>query len=158
MPLTNTEKGKIAEMLVAVAAVVQSNGRLRIGLPLVDDEGVDLYVTHKQTRRTLFLQIKSAFGLTARGEFRADVRKNTLGFDHRKLLVLVYYDVTEARLGPTLWIVPVRTFRHKLRRQKRTRKKYLFASKFNAPHDMWRQFRLSSANLAERLLSYYNQI
>ena len=156
MPLTDTAKGKITEMLVAVAAVAQSNGLLfRISLPLVDDEGIDLLVTHKQTGKTLLLQIKSAFKLNRRGKFRVDVRKKTLGFDHKKLLVLVYYDITEDRLGDSLWIVDVPIFRHLLRRQKLTRTIYIFDSSFLA-RDMWTPFRITLNELGSTLLNYFN--
>jgi hypothetical protein len=154
MALSDSEKGKMAEMLVAVAAVVQSDGLLRISLPLVDDDGVDLHATHKITRKTLLLQIKSAFTLNGRGEFRADVRKETLGFDQNKLLVFVFFDTSNARLSNTLWVVPVPDFRQKLRRQKESRTKFCFASKFTAPRDMWKPYRIPLNNLGSKLVSY----
>lgn len=49
--LSASQKGKIVEQLVGATCVLQSEGRLRISVPLVDDEGVDLIVSDRDTDR-----------------------------------------------------------------------------------------------------------
>jgi hypothetical protein len=42
MPISDSQKGRVIEQLVGATLILQSDGALRVSLPLVDDEGVDL--------------------------------------------------------------------------------------------------------------------
>ena len=44
MALSESQKGRIIEQLVGATLMLQSDGTLRVSIPLVDDEGVDLIV------------------------------------------------------------------------------------------------------------------
>jgi len=63
MALSESQKGRIIEQLVGATLMLQSDGTLRVSLPLVDDEGVDLVVGNRVNDKTLLLQIKSRFSL-----------------------------------------------------------------------------------------------
>jgi hypothetical protein len=154
MPLSKSEKGKIAEMLIAVAAVLQSQGGLRIRLPLVDDSGDDLHVTDKRTRKASPLQVKSAYTAISHG-FRVDVRKKTLGNDPSKLLVFVYCNAEKGQLGEKLWLMRVTTFRSKFRKAKKGRDRFIFRSSFDAD-DKWKQYRIDLNDLGSKLRNYIN--
>ncbi len=68
MALSDAQKGRIMEQLVAATLMLQSEGTLRVSVPLVDDEGVDLVVGNRLNDKTLLLQIKSRFVLTRKGK------------------------------------------------------------------------------------------
>jgi hypothetical protein len=149
--LSESQKGRAVEQLVAALLILQSKGALRVAVPCVDDEGVDLVVGHRTTGRTLLLQIKSRFTLSGRGHYRADVRRATCSPDPNKLLLFVYYDEQRAGLGETCWLINSQEFCTRLTRQKPGRKVYVFASTFRSRADMWAPFRLSVAEVAARI-------
>jgi len=66
MPLSDSQKGRVIELLVGATLILQSDGALRVSVPLVDDEGVDLVVSNRRNDKTVLLQIKSRFALTGR--------------------------------------------------------------------------------------------
>ena len=90
MGLSDLQKGRIVEQLVGATLVLQSDGTLRVSVPLVDDEGVDLVVGNRLNDRTLILQIKSRFVLNYKGHFRANVRRATCRPDPNKFLLFVF--------------------------------------------------------------------
>ena len=145
---SDSQKGRAVEQLVAALLILQSKGALRVAVPCVDDEGVDLVVGHRATGRTLVLQIKSRFKLSGRGYYRADVRRATCSPDPNKLLLFVFYDEQRAGLGETCWLVNSQEFCKRLMRQKAGRKVYVFASTFTAKADMWVSSRRSIREVA----------
>lgn len=101
LALTSIQKGRVAELLVAYALLVASNGRLSPFVPFVDDHGVDLIMLDKFTRRSLALQVKSAI---ASPQF--DVRKATYNGEAGDYLLLLRFD--PARLALTAsWLIPM---------------------------------------------------
>jgi hypothetical protein len=153
--LSASQKGKIVEQLVGTTLVLQSDGRLRISIPLVDDEGVDLIVSDKDTDKVLLLQIKSRFTLH-NGNYRTDVRRVALRANKNRYLLFVYYDRGNANLGKTMWLVPSLKFQELLRGQKAERDKYVFQSRFSSENDMWARYKIGAETLAQQLLSYLN--
>lgn len=156
MALSESQKGRIVELLVGATLMLQSDGALRVSAPLVDDEGVDLVLGNRLNDKTVLLQIKSRFSLTGREQYRADVRRATCSPNPNKLLLFVYYDRDRAGLGETCWLVPASRFCALLGGQRETRPVYVFATKFNAPTDMWAPFRLPTKQLAAAILKQLN--
>ena len=152
MGLSESQKGRSVELLIGAALMLQSDGVLRVSVPLVDDEGVDLVIGNRFNDKTILLQIKSRFTLTGRGQYRADVRRATCDPDTNRFLLFVYYDKAAVALGETCWFVPANEFCSLLGRQRQERKVYVFASKFTAPNDMWKPFRISVKTLAFNIL------
>jgi len=58
LSVSDTQKGAIAENLIANWLMIGSSGRLSPYKPLADDGGIDLLVYDRQTKRTLLLQVK----------------------------------------------------------------------------------------------------
>jgi len=59
---TSTQIGAIGECLVAAGILEASQGRLSPFKPIADDDGMDLLLFDKQTRRAIPLQIKCRRG------------------------------------------------------------------------------------------------
>jgi hypothetical protein len=83
MGLSDLQKGRIIEQLVGATLMLQSEGTLRVSVPLVDDEGVDLVVGNRLNDKSLILQIKSRFVLN-QGRFKANVRRATCRPDRNR--------------------------------------------------------------------------
>jgi hypothetical protein len=154
MSLSESQKGRIIEQLTGAILILQSNGALRVSLPLVDDEGVDLIVGNRLNDKGLLLQIKSRFVLSSRGRYRTQVRRATCSPNPNKFLLFMYYDKNKAALGECCWLVPSSDFCRLLGKQRNTRPVYVFNSSFTAERDMWAPFRLSTKDLAEKILAY----
>ncbi len=152
MPISDSQKSRVIEQLVEAVLILQSDGALRVSLPLVDDEGVDLVVGNRLNDKSLLLQIKSRFALSGRGRYRANVRRATCNPVPNKYLLFVYYNKDNAAIGDECWFVPSTDFCQLLRKQRSTRPVYVFDSGFAAKTDMWAPFRLSLKNLASEIL------
>ncbi len=152
MAISESQKGRAIEQFVGARLILQSNGMLRVSLPLVDDEGVDLVIGSRATDKTLLLQIKGRFSLSSRGHYRADVRRATCRPGPNKSLLFVYYDQAKAALGDTCWLVPAPTFCKLLENQKGARPVWIFDSTFGSKKDMGRQFRLPLKEVAAVLV------
>lgn len=59
--LTSTQRGVIAETLISAQLMLVSGGRLSTFVPQADDDGLDLIVLDKVTRKTIPIQIKAWF-------------------------------------------------------------------------------------------------
>lgn len=151
MSLSASQKGRVVEQLVAAACLLQSDGKLRVSIPIVDDEGVDLIVSHGETSHTLLLQVKSRFSLN-RGNYRTQVRRVALHPSPNRLLLFVYYDTVRAALGDTMWLIPSLDFAKLLVGQKQGRDTYIFQSRFTSAGDMWKPYRIPVQELASRLI------
>lgn len=152
MAISESQKGRVVEQLVGATLILQSNGALRVSLPLVDDEGVDLVVGNRTNDKTLLLQIKGRFSLSGRSHYRTNVRRATCSPNPNKFLLFVYYDTALASLGETCWLVRSDRFCALLSRQKATRPVYVFDSTFNGTGDMWVPFRLPLKDAAAAML------
>lgn len=150
MGLSDNQKGRIIEQLVAATLMLQSDGTLRVSVPIVDDEGVDLVVGNRLNDKTLILQIKSRFNLN-KGRFKANVRRATCKPDANRFLLFVLFEKASATLGESCWLVPAYEFCSRLSKQNRKDKKYLFISSFTSPRDMWKPFRLGIKDLAKNI-------
>ena len=151
MPLSESQKGRIIEHLIGAMLMLQSNGNLRVSVPLVDDEGVDLIVGNRANDRILLLQIKSRFTLEKHGRYRTNVRRATCKPNRNKFILFVYYDKSIANLGETCWLVCASDFCKLLSNQRATRPDYIFNSSFKSITDMWVPFKLSVKELAKRI-------
>ncbi|MBI2434540.1 MAG: hypothetical protein HYV26_16905 [Candidatus Hydrogenedentes bacterium] len=140
------------EQLVGATLILQSNGKLRVSVPLVDDEGVDLIIGNRENDKTLLLQIKSRFSLTGKGLYQTQVRRATCSSNPNKFLLFLYYDKDEACFRDECWLVSASDFCGLLSGQKAKRDKYVFASSFSSEKDMWARFKCSFKDLAEAIL------
>ena len=154
MALSASQKGQIIEQLVAATCLLQSEGMLRVSRPLVDDEGVDLVITHRTTDRSVLLQIKSRFTLSKKGSYRANVRRVALRASNNRCLLFVYYDAKKAALGERLWFIPTMDFARLLKGQREARPRYVFQSKFDSLGDMWRPYQIHLKDVGKTMLCH----
>jgi hypothetical protein len=59
--LSSTQRGSIAEAIVAAQLMLVSNGRLSPFKPIADDDGTDLLLMDKADGRVLVVQVKARF-------------------------------------------------------------------------------------------------
>jgi len=149
MGISSSQKGRVIEQLVGATLILQSNGALRVSLPLVDDEGVDLVVSNRSNDKTLLLQIKGRFSLN-KGSYRTYVRRSTCTSKSNKFLLFVYYDKEKTALFEKCWLVPASKFCKLLSNQSSTQR-YTFQSTFES-NDMWKHFRYQLKDTAATIL------
>ncbi|MCR6490536.1 hypothetical protein M8542_47815 [Amycolatopsis sp. OK19-0408] len=146
--------GKAVEYLVAAACILASRGELNVSTSLVDDEGVDLVFNRRGSSATLAVQVKARMSDSKRvraGSFVAFVRSQTFRPRADLDLLFVAVDVTEARLT-TAWLVPSEDYAAQAGPpNSRGRLRFYASLKPNA-RDRWRDYRLTPAELAPRVL------
>lgn len=152
--LTESQKGKIAQDLLAIATVLGSRGKVNVALPSVDDEAVDIiFYLRGGSRKTLFAQVKSRWLSSKgvqKGVFRTQVRRATFSSRENYCLIFAVCDQEQLQLGQTLWIVPSDDFT-KLTSGQSNPKRIVFQSNFDS-NDMWQKYRLKLQQLPDRII------
>jgi hypothetical protein len=102
---TSTQKGAIAELIVAAGILEASNGRLSPFKPIADDDGLDLLILNKATRRILPLQIKCrrSFDNPSAQTVEFDIRLQTFVAEADGLVLCVRLEGLDAK---TFWLIP----------------------------------------------------
>jgi len=151
MALSESQKGKVVEMLVAAHLILGSDGALNVSTPMVDDEGVDLVLSLAGEAKHLLLQVKSRFSLTGKGAYRAQVRRASFRPKKDLYLLFVYFDKEKGELGDTMWLIPTVDFKEKTKNQNIEKKYVVFQTRFNSK-DMWESYRLEKTMLPGRII------
>jgi hypothetical protein len=110
--ITSTQKGVIAEHIVANELMIETDGRFSPFSPLADDEGIDLLIYDKKTGKALPIQIKSRTG----GIIKKGKESNTIHFEIRTvslknkkyayfLAVLLTKDIRSVERA---WLIPMK--------------------------------------------------
>ncbi len=104
---TSTQIGAIGECLVAAGILEASGGRLSPFKPIADDDGIDLLLFDKHTRKATPVQIKCrrSFDDPKAQTVQFDVRLKTFAAEGERYLLCV--KLTGA-LVDTLWLIPAR--------------------------------------------------
>jgi hypothetical protein len=104
---TSGQLGTAAEIMIACQLMLASQGRLSSYVPLVDDDGIDVMVHDKLTRRSLGLQVKSWTFLSEDRPrtVQFDVGLNTWRKDASLFLLAVAMDGLAAQME-TAWLMP----------------------------------------------------
>ncbi|MGE0409902.1 MAG: hypothetical protein AB7P23_11660 [Amphiplicatus sp.] len=102
--LSATQRGAIAESIVAIELMTGSNGRLAPFRPLADDDGIDLLVYDKATSRATPLQVKARFNVDAGGTVEFNIRRATWRPDPAARLLCV---LVEGRRIVAAWLIPM---------------------------------------------------
>ena len=159
-PLTATGLGVIGQLLVAALAMAGSRGALKVGLPLVDDEGRDLEIhLGGRFKASLSLQVKTSAVLQRRGKLRLLKMTFTLpranqvddpGFWY----LFAHLDMQRVRLSEWLFLVPSRVVHARCVRGTAGQPLFYFqASMEEGAHDQWTRFRIRPEYLGERLVA-----
>jgi hypothetical protein len=155
MPISNADSGrmgKAAEYLVASTSIIQSRARLNVSSSLVDDEGVDLVFHRRDGTATLAVQVKARMNDSkqlAAGTFRANVRSVSLRPRPELYVLFVAVDVASGTFD-TCWFIPSAEV---AKARMDSRKRHVFvASAKPQSRDQWSRYRLTRADLPERIL------
>lgn len=148
--LTSTQKGRITEQLVAGMLLLASNGRLTPFVPLADDDGVDLIILDKVTRRNISVQVKSAIAHPVRRTVQFDIRTATRLQAPGEYLLAVLFDPIAMSL-PMTWLIPMTEIPAVANDQG---EKFSLAPSLNgASRDKYRRFRYDDARALSEALS-----
>jgi len=106
--LTSTQIGAIGEAVIAAGLMLESDGRLAPFKPLADDDGIDLLLFDKETKKPIPLQIKCRRKVdnASAGTVEFDVRCNKVPPSGYVLTALL--DGPSVR---TVWLIPVDAFK-----------------------------------------------
>jgi len=105
--LTATQKGAVAENIVASRIISASRGRLSPFLPVADDGGVDLLVFDKKTQSALPVQVKSRT-VTVKGQgrrVRFQIRKSTFSELPGMMVLGMFFD-WQSQQPRWMWLLP----------------------------------------------------
>lgn len=148
--LTSTQTGAIGELAVAGGLLIASGGRLAPFRPVADDDGIDLLIYDKRTRRCLPLQVKSRTrGDGAGGRtVQFDVQATTYDSLGGGMLLGAMMDGLQLKWA---WLVPMSALQHSAR--KGDGKLVVVASTIDAANDKWARYRHRSfTTVAEALI------
>ena len=146
--------GKAVEHLVAAACIISTRGQLNVSTSLVDDEGVDLFFHRRDSARTLAVQVKSRMSDSKRllsGTFIAFVRDQTFAPRPDLDMLFVAVDVPTGAYT-TAWLVPSEAFAAGTTISGQGRRRF-YASLNKASTAKWSAYRLTPAELPQRILS-----
>ena len=112
--ITSTQIGAIGESVVATRLVLFSKGRLAPFIPFADDDGIDLLIYDKSTKRVVPLQVKSRTKLDneAAGTVQFDVQMSTFSEEAGSHLLAVLLDGAEIVCN---WLIPMAELRRTAR-------------------------------------------
>ena len=131
--LTSTQKGAIAENIVANDVMIETEGRLSPFSPIADDEGIDFLIYDKLTGKSIPIQIKSRTG----GIVRNSRETNTIHFEIRNvsiknakyayfLAILLDKDLHSVERA---WFIPMKEIPNVLNRKNRQAKHIMRANR-----------------------------
>src|SRR5437762_877639 len=105
--LTSTQIGAVGESVVAVGLMLASRGQLSPFKPIADDDGTDLLIVNKATRRIIPIQVKSRtkFDAPAAQTVQFDVRLKTFTAEGDGYLLAVLLDNGTLKAA---WLIPSR--------------------------------------------------
>lgn len=104
--ISPTQIGCIGEKLVSAHLLIASDGRLSPFRPVADDDGVDLLVLDKLTRRSIPLQVKTRTRIDAGGTVQFDIRKQTFIPAPDAFMLAVFLDLIGGVVACS-WLVPM---------------------------------------------------
>lgn len=150
MSATSTQVGAIGELITAAGIMEASHGRLSPFKPLADDDGLDLLVLDKQTRKTVPIQIKCRRGFDNAGAqtVQFDVRLKTFVELADGYVLCIRLEGTTAS---TFWLIPASELRGVARPG--TEKLIVVGSAKAASEDRYSPYRMTSfAEVVSRIL------
>lgn len=152
--------GKAAEYLVAASCILATGGELNVSTSLVDDEGVDLVFHRRGTSATLAVQVKARMSTgrqVQQGRLMANVRSQT--FQPRSDLDMLFITVDVERGAiMTAWLVPSATFGEMAGEPNSKGRLRFSASMKPESKDRWASYRMTAAELSERILTRLGEL
>jgi hypothetical protein len=153
-------KGKAVEHLVAASVILASGGELNASTSVVDDESVDIVFHRRNRSRTLAVQVKSRFWdatpLSTADRFGTNIRDVTFRPRSDLYMLFVAVRAEAAEIGP-LWLVPSEIVAQRTRRNDRGLPRFVASGK-ETSRDQWSEYRISAAELPNRLLAILGEV
>jgi hypothetical protein len=153
--ISSTQKGVIAEHIVANELMIQTDGRFSPFSPLAD-EGIDLLIYDKKTGRVVPIQIKSRTGgITKKGK-----ETNTIHFEIRSvslkneksvyfLAVLIDKDIRSVERA---WLIPIKDISTLLNMRKKQSKYIMRANRSLSTKDKFSKYKCQNMiEVAQRI-------
>jgi len=147
--LTSTQKGVIAEHIVANELMIETNGRFSPFSPSAD-EGIDLLIYDKKIGNALPIQIKSRTG----GIIKKGKESNIIHFEIRSvslknkknvyfLAVLITKDIKSVERA---WLIPMKDISNLLNIRKKQKKYIMRANKSPSTKDKFSKYQCEDIN------------
>lgn len=153
-------KGKAVEHLVAATCILVSGMQLNVSTSLVDDEGVDLVFHRRDDPTTLAVQVKSrstqAQTIADKERFLANVGARTFRPRSDLFLLFVAVDTHDGTFGP-VWFIPSVDFAQRTKPNAKERHRFSASMKAGSK-DQWSGYRLSRAELPQRILHVIDEL
>ncbi|GAA2280045.1 hypothetical protein GCM10010415_55770 [Streptomyces atrovirens] len=154
------QMGKAAEYLVAATCILATQGELNVSTSQADNAGVDLVFHRRGSSVTLAVQVKSRTSTTSvvqKGQYLADVRAQT--FRPRDDLDMLFVAVDVERMAiMTAWLIPSGVFGEMVS-EPNGKGKYRFAASLKPDSkDRWTPYRLTVAELSQRILTRLSEL
>ncbi len=154
--ITSTQKGVIAEHIVANELMIETDGRFSPFSPLADDEGIDLLIYDKKTGKALPIQIKSRSG----GIIKKGKESNTIHFEIRSVSLknkryayfLAVLLTKDSRSIERAWFIPMKDISNLLNMRKKQEKYIMRANRSLKTKDKFRTYQCESIkDVAQRI-------
>ncbi|MER7686797.1 hypothetical protein [Streptomyces sp. NPDC097610] len=144
-----------AEYLVAASAILATGGELNVSISLVDDEGVDLVLHRRGSSATPAVQVKARMSTGSQvrqGRLMAFVPAQTFQPRAGPDILFVAVDVERSAIV-TAWLIPGGTFGEMVA-EPSARGRFRFSASMKPDsNDRWTPFRLTAAELPQRVLA-----
>ena len=154
--ITSTQIGAIGESAAAIGLVLASGGRLAPFEPFADDDGIDILIYDKVSKRVIPLQVKSRTKVDNEKAktVQFDVRKATFSDKGGSHLLAQLLDGSGLVCA---WLIPMSDLKST---DKDGKTKYTVVACANATsQDRFTPYRCSSmAEVADRLISEFDRI
>lgn len=151
--------GTAVEYLVAASAILASEAELNVSTSIVDDEGVDLVFHRRGGSATLAVQVKARTTDTSqhrRGNISANVRVATFRARDDLAVLVVLVDKRSASIVMA-WLIPSADFEEQAMSARGGEVLKFAASVKPNTGDKWSQYRLTPAELADRLVAWLRE-
>lgn len=156
--ISTQQKGSIAEARIAELIMLYGKTALSCYKPISDDEGIDLIVKERgRFKKTMYIQIKSRFGVGDPGIYTATVKEKTLIDNYSMAMVFCYFDSEKGDIGERLWFVPAPAFRDKANKLKGGR--FGFVAGFKKKEsNKWDKFLIDKRDLTNKIVEQMGRI
>jgi len=141
--ITSTQKGVIAEHIVANELMIETDGRFSPFSPLADDEGIDLLIYDKKTGKAVPIQIKSRTG----GIIKKGKETNTIHFEirsvslkNKKYAYFLAVLLKDIKTVERAWLIPMKDISSLLNISKKHKKYIMRANKSLMTKDKFSEY------------------
>lgn len=157
--LSSQAKGAIVEDRIKELIMLHQQGLLNVYKPDVDVEGIDLVVVKNGFFHPIFIQVKSNFTLNKDKQVRLSVKVKGFKSHPNFWIVGAYYDRERSDLDENILFIPSKVL-DGMKPVGKKRPIYRIQTKLvkNRSNDKWAQFLLNKNQLADRLISRFEEI